>query len=341
MRLLALALILFALNLKAENPKLFLKNIPIKNNLIIGVDLEAIMALQSKFEIDEADDQIDSFKSFVGVEPSELSALLIAGSGDFANPKNESGFVILKGNSTLHAEKVLHSTLKNKTDLKARETKFNNHPVYLIEAAQAVAEGTPQAVPMKDMYLSSLSDDTLIVGGARALKEVLSTVKFDKMLSVTSSSQMMKIMDDKPALLFIAFSFDNFLSTTAGQALALSPVAQGIDLESLTGLMFNADYNKEAGLKLSLDVNFFSIDARKAFESKMKQLRNQQKEMIQHGTLEISGGSNKLTVTYALKDDELTKMISSIRNQIAGVVPDADSEEILEEDDLDIPEEIE
>jgi hypothetical protein len=341
MRLVALALILLALNVNAENPKLFLKNIPIKNNLIIGLDLEGLMALQSKFELDEADGQIDSFKSFVGVDPSELSALLIAGSGDFANPENESAFVVLKGNSSLHAEKVLHSTLKNNSEFKVAETKFNNHPVYFIDLPEVSADTAVAAVPAKDMYLSNLSDDTLIVGGKKAVKEVLSTVKFDKMLSVTSSSQMMKIMDDESALLFVAFSFENFLSTTAGQALALNPAAQGLDMESLTGLMFNADYDKETGLKLLLNLSFFSIDARKTFESKMKKFRNDQQEFIQHGKLDISGGSNKLTVTYQLSDDEFTKMITSIRNKVSGVVPAELPEGDLEEEDLDIPEEIE
>jgi len=158
------------------------------------------------------------------------------------------------------------------------------------------------------------------------------------MLNITSSSQMMKIMDDEPALLFVAFSFENFLSTTAGQALAINPVAQGLDMESLLGLMFNADYKKETGLKLSLNLSFFSIDARKAFETKVKQLRNQQQEAIQHGKLEISGGSNKLSVTYALSDEDLKNMITSMRSQVSGV-PLEEVEEIEEE--LDIPEEIE
>ncbi|EDM28319.1 transcription termination factor Rho [Lentisphaera araneosa HTCC2155] len=340
MRLFALALILFVFNAHAENPKLFLKNVPINNNLVVGLDLEAIIALQNKFGLTEADEQIETFKDFMGIEPSQLSSLIIAGSGDFANPNNESGFMLLKGNAALHAEKVLHSFFNKQEGMKAKETKFNNHPVYLVETSQMSQDpvaATP-AMPVKDIYLSNLSEDTLLVGTKKSLKEVLSTVKFDKMLNITSSSQMMKIMDDEPALLFVAFSFENFLSTTAGQALAINPVAQGLDMESLLGLMFNADYKKETGHKLSLNLSFFSIDARKAFETKVKQLRNQQQEAIQHGKLEISGGSNKLSVTYSLSDEDLKNTIKSIRSQVSGV-PLEEVEEIEEE--LEIPEEIE
>ena len=261
----------------------------------------------------------------------------------------------LKGKGTLYAQvrksmgsgvfrlQMKGEKLKNTEGLVVKETKFNKHPVYLIEAPElTTGENLPVAsVPVKDMYLSNLSEDTLLLGTKKSMKEVLSSVKFDKMLNITSSSQMMRILDDESALFFFAYSFENFLNTTAGQALALNPLAQGMDIESLVGLMFNADYKEETGLKLSLNLTFFSIDARKAFETKIKQLRNQQKAMIQHGTIDISGGSNKLTVTYELKNEELSKLIQSIRSQISGVPLDEDLDGDLDEEILDIPEEIE
>ncbi|WDE95480.1 hypothetical protein PQO03_07080 [Lentisphaera profundi] len=348
MRLAVIALILLAFNVQAENPKLYLKNIPISNKLIIGVDLEAIIAFQEKFGVSEADGQIESFEDYLGIELSQLSSLLIAGSGDLANPKNDSAFLILKSKAPIFAEKVLHSGLKLRAGAKAQETKFNNHPVYIVqipEVKQDIIEDVEaeEAVEVsfkKDVLLTNLTDDSLVLGGSKSIKEVLSTVKFDKMLSVTSSSQMMKIMDDEPSLFFLAFSFEDFISTTLGQMIALNPASQGVDFESINGMMFNLDYKEDKGLKLSLKFECYSTDARIAFEGKIKQLRNQRKDHIKHGKVLLSGGANVLKITYELKDDELKSMIEYTRDQMNGVSDDT-GEELDEEEDLDIPEEIE
>ena len=343
MKLYCFLLLIFSVSAWAGNPKLVLGKVPVKNRILIGMDLEKLTALIQSGNLEGTAKLEAQLEDAVGLQLSDLDYLLIAGKEKFS-PQNQSGFMLFSAKNELHAEKLLHTTLKKQQGLTAKESRFMGEPIYIIEPQQPdvqVSEGnTAQADQlevlkanpelMQPYCISQVNKTSVVVGESVAVRELLSTYKHDKMLPVTSSQSMMDVLTDKSSLLFIAINFEEFVSSSLGQMLMYQEQFQGIDLQSISGLTVDLDV-KDKKLELNLRISTLSTDSMQVILKRLKQSKDAL-ESVSHGTVvRLDGGGNNVDLLMSWDQENL----KSISRKVAGIPPEVTEETFEEEVDLD------
>ena len=340
MKLYSLLLLIFSVSSWAGNPKLVLGKVPVKNRVLIGVDVEKLSTLLQSGNVKGLVKLESELEPALGVQLKNLDYLLIAGKENFS-PQNQSGFMLFSAKNDLHAEKILHSTLKKQQNLAVTESRYMGDPVYIVKPqmpeANTALEGETSAQPsavnpllMQSYCIAQLNKSSVLIGESVSVREMLSTYKHDKMLAVTSSQSMMNVLTDKSSLLFVAISFEEFAASSLGQMLMVQEQFQGFDLQSISGFTLDLDI-KGKSLELSLRINTLTPDSRLAILKKLRQSKASI-EAATHGTVvSLDGGGNNVDLLMSWDENSL----KSISQKVAGVPPASEDEGLDEEVDLD------